>query len=105
MKRPAKEVAKEFVEKTKKYGWNYEVRGGSVLTITKNIIPGNNDSFIHADSEYYDLLSTVPTTSPGSMWGTDGGGLGAVSAINSGRFKMNKSGCSKRVLNAIKKIK
>lgn len=80
-------------------GWTYEVRG-SILTIHKRI--SGNDGFVQADMEYYDLLGIVPMTEAGSVWGTDGGGMGAISAMNSGHFKMNKSGCSKRVLNALR---
>ena len=35
---------------------------------------------------------------------TDGGGVGAISAIQSGVFQMSKSGGSKRVLSAISKL-
>jgi len=86
-----------------KLNWNLNVRG-SILTITKNIIPGSKESFCQADMEYYSILDLLPSTSPGSVWGTDGGGVGAISAMNSGLFKMNKSGGSKRVLNALTKI-
>lgn len=99
-----KKSAAEFVNVCQKLGWNYEVRG-SIMTITKKIVPGDNDSFCRADMEYYSILGLIPQTSPGSMWGTDGGGIGAVSAMNSGMFKMNMSGGSKRVINAITKIK
>jgi hypothetical protein len=54
--------------------------------------------------EYYSILGLLPTTSAGSIWGTDGGGIGAVSAMNTGLFKMNKSGGSKRVLTALAKL-
>jgi len=42
-------------------------------------------------------------TEPGSVWGTDGGGVGAISALKSGTFEMKKSGGSKRVLKAIER--
>jgi hypothetical protein len=54
--------------------------------------------------EYYSILGLLPSTSAGSVWGTDGGGIGALSAMSSRVFKMNKSGGSVRVLNALKKI-
>lgn len=85
------------------YGWNLFVRG-SILTITKKIIPGDNESFRNADMEYGMILGLLPSTSPGSTWGTDGGGIGAMTAMRSGTFTMNKSGGSVRVLNALKKI-
>jgi hypothetical protein len=80
-------------------GWNYTVRG-SILTITKAI--SGDDEFVTADMEYGSILDALPSTTAGSVWGTDGGGIGALSAIDSGLFKMNKSGGSKRVLNALR---
>lgn len=86
-----------------KWGWRYEVRG-DILTITKRIIAGDNDSFCVADMEYGSILGLLPSTSAGSCWGHEGGGVGALSAMNSGMFRMNKSGGSKRVLSALAKI-
>jgi hypothetical protein len=54
--------------------------------------------------EYFSILGLLPTTSPGSIWGTDGGGIGALSAMKSGTFVMNKSGGSKRVLKVLAKM-
>lgn len=96
-------IAKEIKDLCVKWGWRYEVRG-SILTITKKIIPGDNDSFCTADMEYGSILGLLPSTSAGSSWGSDGGGIGAISAMNSGNFKMNKSGGSKRVLSALAKL-
>ena len=101
-KKAPKDIAKEIKDMAVKCGWTLEVRG-SILTINKKIIPGNKESFCVADSEYYSILGLLPTTSPGSIWGTDGGGIGALSAMNTGKFTMNKSGGSVRVLNALKK--
>jgi hypothetical protein len=76
---------------------------GSILTITKSGI-NSKDDFVRADMEYYSILELLPSTSAGSVWGTDGGGIGALSAMSSRVFKMNKSGGSVRVLNALKKM-
>ena len=56
------------------------------------------------DSEYYWILSLAPQSRPGSIWGTDGGGVGALSAMDTRRFKMYKSGVNKRVLNQLGKL-
>jgi len=96
----AKETAQEIKATCSKLGWTYEIRG-SVFTITKEFTP-TNENFVTADMEYYSILELLPRTSPGSDWGTDGGGMGALSAMKSGRFVMNRSGGSKRVLNALK---
>lgn len=98
----AKETASKILAIAKEYGWDVTVRG-SILTITKSGI-NSNDDFVRADMEYYSILELLPTTSPGSVWGTDGGGIGALSAMSSRVFKMNKSGGSVRVLNALKKM-
>lgn len=98
----AKETAQKIVDVANEYGWDINVRG-SILTITKDGIR-TNDDFVRADMEYYGILGLLPSTSAGSMWGTDGGGIGALSAMKSGVFTMNKSGGSKRVLNALKKL-
>jgi hypothetical protein len=98
----AKQTAQKILEVANEYGWQIIVRG-SILTITKRGINGRED-FIRADMEYYGILDLLPMTSPGSIWGTDGGGVGALSAMKSGVFTMNKSGGSKRVLNALRKI-
>ncbi len=97
----ASEVAKKLLDAAKADGWTVEVRG-SILTITKRI--SGMDEFVQADMGYWSILEILPMTSPGSVWGTDGGSIGGMSALNSGLFKMNKSGGSRRVLNALKKL-
>ena len=52
--------------------WTLEVRG-SILTI-KKVISGESE-FCNADMEYYSILGLLPSTSAGSIWGTDGGGI------------------------------
>jgi hypothetical protein len=99
----AAETAKLIDNKCYDLCWTWYVHDG-IFTITKQIAPNNNDDFITADMEYYSILSMLPTTSPGSSWGTDGGGIGAYSAIKGGLFKMNKSGGSKLVLKALSRI-
>lgn len=98
----AKDTAQKILDTANTYGWQLNIRG-SILTITKSGIRSKED-FVRADMEYYSILGLLPTTSPGSVWGTDGGGVGALSAMKSGVFTMNKSGGSRRVLNALKKI-
>ena len=98
----AKETARKILNTAKELGWDISIRG-SILTIYKDGIH-TKDDFVRADMEYYSILGLLPSTSPGSIWGTDGGGIGALSAMNSGVFTMNKSGGSKRVLNALAKM-
>jgi hypothetical protein len=97
------DIAKKIYETCEQLGWKYQVRG-QILTIIKEIFPNNNSDFCRADSEYYDILSLLPRTSPGSDWGTDGGGIGALSAMKNGLFVMNRSGGSLRILKALAKM-
>ena len=100
MKAKPKEIAAQIKAVAAELGWTLSVEG-CVLTIRKLFTPGSNDEFVQADGEYYSILGLVPQTSAGSMWGTDGGGIGAISAIRSGVMTMHKSGCSKQVLKAL----
>jgi hypothetical protein len=99
----AKSIASRFVTACVDLGWTYSTHG-SVVCIEKRFSPNDKMGFIQADSEYFDLLDIVPQTSPGSIWGTDGSGIGGDTAMSTGHFKMKKSGCSKRVLAAINKL-
>jgi len=98
----AKAKAVKLLETAEKLNWSVDVRGG-VLCITKHFAVGNMDDFVECDMEYYEVLSLLPSTEPGSVWGTDGGGVGAIGALKSGIFEMKKSGGSKRVLKAIER--
>ena len=98
------EIATEIVNMTNSLGWKIHSVNSNVLTITKSFTPGDMDEFVKADGEYFSILGLLPQTQPGSMWGTDGGGVGGIGAHRSGYFRMNKSGGSKRVLSALKKM-
>lgn len=93
------------VEACRKYGWEFSVRNGSILSITKKFRQGNLDDFISADMEHHKILSLLPRTTPGSDWRTTGDGIGVMSVINSGVFTMNRSGGSRLVLRELSKMK
>lgn len=98
------EQVKEFVAECRNRDWCVEIpQKDDVIRIFKYFQSKDVDQFVKADSEYYNLLSMIPQKYPGSIWGTDGGGVGAFSAIQSGVFKMNKSGVSKRFTKALRK--
>ena len=97
----SKEIASKILETATQLGWTVEI-SRNILRISKPI--NSNDDFNAADGEYYSILALLPQTTPGSTWGTDGGGIGAISAMRNGLFMMHKSGGSKRVLNALAKI-
>lgn len=99
----AKETAAKIKTIADRYGWSLNVRG-SILTITKRFTPGDNDGLVECDMEYSSVLGALPRSSAGSDWGTDCGGIGALSALKSGCFVMNRSGGNKRVLATLAKI-
>ena len=101
----SKKKAIKLLETAKKLGWDVNASHTGILRIVKHFTAGSMEEFVECDMEYYEILSLLPSTEPGSVWGTDGGGVGAIGAINSGVFCMNKSGGSKRVLSAISKLK
>lgn len=89
--------------KADELGFTLTVRG-NILTVSKRVIPGNNGSFAEADMSVYSVLELLPRTSPGSDWGTDGGSIGGMVAMQTGYFSMNRSGGSVRILKALSSI-
>jgi hypothetical protein len=101
-KKSPSEVAVHFVAHCKKNEIIIE-RCEDILTLTKRIPIGDSLAFADAESDcsiIYDLPGGC-----GSVWGTDGGSIGGMSAFNTGRFRLNRSGVQKRVLKAIKSIR
>jgi hypothetical protein len=98
------EQAKALVACAKRLGFEYSVRGG-ILTITKKFPAGSLEGFRDCDMMYGSVFEHLPRTSSGSDWGTDGGsGIGGMTALAHGVFRMNRSGGSKRVLAALEKL-
>lgn len=98
------EQAKVFIEAVNKYGWQVERVDDSIVTIVKQFTPNDRDALVKCDTEYFSILCKAPLKG-GSIWGTDCGGVGAIAALRSGVFRMNKSGnTGKRFLNALKKL-
>ena len=99
----AVEEATKIANRCKELGWYFSVRG-SILTIYKEIARDNKDDLVRADMEYYSILGLLKRSSPGSDWGTDCGGIGALSALSSGLFTMNRSGGNKNTLKVLAKM-
>jgi hypothetical protein len=92
------EIAKHFVAHCRKNEITIE-RCADILTLTKKIPIGDGLAFADAESDcsiIYDLPGGC-----GSVWGTDGGSIGGMTALNTGRFRLNRSGVHKRILKAI----
>ena len=97
-KTPA-EIAAYFVAHCRKNEIVIE-RCENILTLSKRIIAGDGNSFADAETDcsiIYDLPGGC-----GSVWGTDGGSIGGMVAMQTGQFKLNRSGVQKRVLKAIR---
>jgi hypothetical protein len=98
------EQATEFVNRCKELNWRVASITDTVVTITKEFQRGCQDGLVECDMEYYDLLSLCPHKG-GSVWGTDCGGIGAMTALANGLFKVNKSGSgAKRFAAEVRKL-
>jgi len=98
-KKSPTEIAVHFVAHCRKNDIIIE-RCENILTLTKKIHIGDNLAFADAESDcsvIYDLPGDC-----GSVWGTDGGSIGGMTALNTGHFRLNRSGVQKRILKAIK---
>lgn len=99
MKTSTKTAAANFAAAARDAGWTVSSRD-NVVTITKHFTPNSRDEFVKLDGEYYGILSLVKARG-GSMWGTDGSGVGGYSAMLHGCFTMNISGVSPAFIDAL----
>lgn len=96
-------TAQKILDAAKEKGFEVGVRG-DILTISKDFTPGDADAFRKCDMTYFGVLCLLKRSRPGSDWGTDGGSVGGLSAIQNGLFVMNRSGGNKNVLRALSKL-
>jgi hypothetical protein len=96
-------LAQTAINKAKEYGFSIRVHGATV-TVHKQFTPGDKDAYCKAEGEANDILDIIPMKTAGSIWGTDGASIGGHVGLTNGYMTLNKSGCGKRVLNAIHKI-
>lgn len=87
----AKQLAEKFVRTAREFNFRYEVRR-SVVTVWRPITIGCGEDFARAETEASILLYDICPHKGGSVWGTDGGSIGGAVAMQTGNFKMNKSG-------------
>lgn len=99
MKTSTKTAAANFAAAARNAGWTISSRD-NVVTITKHFTPGSREEFVQLDGEHYGILSLVKARG-GSMWGTDGSGVGGYSAMLHGCFTMNVSGVSPAFIAAL----
>jgi hypothetical protein len=98
-------IAIEIYQAAKRHGFKLEIRNeirndirNDILTITKSFTPGSHSELIICENTYYDVIGLLDRTKTGSDWGN------GSSAINSGRFVMNRSGGRIEVLRALSKL-
>lgn len=96
--------ARAILDKATELGFRVSVVENRLLRIDKEFTPGDLDAFRKCDTTYYWVLSLLPRTSPGSDWGTDGGGVGGYVAHKSGQFHMYRSGGNKNILRALARM-
>lgn len=99
MNTSTKTAAAKFAAAAREAGWKISSRE-NVVTITKHFTPNSRDEFVKLDGEYYGILSLVKARG-GSIWGTDGSGVGGYSAMLHGVFTMNISGVSQAFIAAL----
>jgi hypothetical protein len=99
MKTSTKTAAANFAAAARDAGWKISSRE-NVVTITKHFTAGSREEFVKLDGEYYGILSLVKARG-GSIWGTDGSGVGGYSAMLHGCFTMNISGVSQAFIAAL----
>lgn len=97
------ELANRFASMARERGFTWSA-SGVILRVEKRIAPDDRSAFADAETDASILLGTVPTTMPGSVWGTDGISVGGAVALRTGHFRMNKSGVSRRFVSALAKV-
>jgi hypothetical protein len=101
MKTATKTAAAKFLAAAREAGWLVHANvSTNVVTIVKHFTPNSREEFVQLDGEYYGILSMVKARG-GSMWGTDGSGVGGYSAMLHGCFTMNISGVSPAFITAL----
>lgn len=95
-----KESTLVFVQRVRSAGFDLSAHG-CVVTISRSFSPGDTSAFVDCDMVAGTYLSELPATSSGSTWGTDGGSIGGAVAVKTGRFSLNRSGISKKVVKWI----
>ena len=90
----------KFLSAAREHGFKVEIASENVVRITKPFTPGDRDAFVGCDMFGESVLAIAPLKG-GSVWGTDGGSIGGMSAITHGRYTLNKSGTAKRFMRLL----
>jgi hypothetical protein len=96
-------IARNVIEAAATRGWKISI-SGEIFSASKTFTPQSRSEYLTADQEYYSILSLIPKTRPGSIWGSTSDGIGGHVALGKGFYQINMSGGSKLVLKEIKKL-
>ena len=88
---PSSTPAQAFANACITAGFTFNIKGANVVSVSKSFEPGDNAAFVSCDMIAPGLLDMVPLRG-GSVWGTDGAGIGGMIARKNGSFTLNKSG-------------
>lgn len=103
---PTTEVGRQvdaFLTAARDHGFMVSIASENVVRITKTFAVGDNDAFTACDMFGGSVLALVPLRG-GSVWGTDGGSVGGMSALKHGRYTLNKSGTAKRFMSVLAQV-
>lgn len=95
------EQAEKFLSLASREGFVVDASHPSVLRISKRFAPGDSRTFADADMTAYGILNEAPLRG-GSVWGTDGGSVGGMVGLKSGKYVLNKSGTGASFMKALK---
>jgi hypothetical protein len=96
-----REIAKSIVQKAEEYGFELSVCD-DIISVTKRFEPHNEEQMRDCSSQGNAIMSMLPTSRPGSTWGSDG--IGWIAALESGHYQRYKSGGNKLVLKALARM-
>lgn len=91
----------EFIEFTKSKNVNISRTDASILTLTKSFTPLNAEEYYQAEDDCSWVMSKAPVSRSGSTWGTTSDGMGAISAMQTGYMRLNRSGIN---MNWLKRL-
>lgn len=100
----ASETAKAFVDACKAYGFVVISADGEVIKIGKAFAPNDRAAYADCDMAGPGLFAMLGAKG-GSQWGTDGGSIGGYVGLTTGHYTLNQSGCPKRVVAAVAKLR
>ena len=96
--------ARAFAAAAAEYGFTWSAKG-DMVTIQRSFAPGDRDAYVAADGDAYSVMALAPVLYSGTTWGTTSDGVGGHAGMTGGYYRLNKSGVSKRFINALNKMR